>query len=379
MPLPSRGGKGKTQDRLERLLAQRYESLAGKSLESGGEVAGPELRAVERLARLRALADVAQPKKPNRLFAVSALVLTLGVVSFLLFVHVPSTEIEVETTVATAGFQVSEDATLTSDWRLAAAGVAGFRTATLPPFGGQPAQTLASDTPVRLEALPDTKSPGSITLAPIHVREQNSVVLQPNPDGSYRLHLRAAQLPVTLNVLGKVRVSGVAQGDITADWPAPKAFHIESGDSALDIDLVFMKGAETDLLPLLPVDRLSLFSVEQFGDGALAKSRLVSSILSGTLYFESLNSQERKLRENEELKLGGVKGVLRTVHLMPGKMAVRYEGAVRSLTTGGEPHVRNLMPSWLEFLRAQRPVELLWISTMYLFGLFMAALKWLKP
>ena len=125
----------------------------------------------------------------------------------------------------------------------------------------------------------------------------------------------------------------------------------------------------------LPVDRLALARVEQYGAG----SRQVSAILSGSLFFEELNGQEYKLRPAEGLRIElGKKGTLRTASLQPGKIALRYNGLVHGLWTSAGVEERSLMPNWFEYLRARQPVWLLLGTITAALGLAQSLLKWMK-
>jgi hypothetical protein len=129
---------------------------------------------------------------------------------------------------------------------------------------------------------------------------------------------------------------------------------------------------------MLPVDRLGFTKVLQFSQGEKSTTRQVSTILSGTLFYKEISGQDVKLRENEEIRMSGLKGVIRSGHLKPEALTLRYDGQIREMRRGFDVHGRNLMPNWLEFFKAQKPVELLWATALYLFGMVMAGLKWLK-
>lgn len=46
------------------------------------------------------------------------------------------------------------------------------------------------------------------------------------------------------------------------------------------------------------------------------------------------------------------------------------------MTSGDGAERRSLMPTWLELLRAQHGLGLLWGSTLYLAGVAMGVLRW---
>jgi hypothetical protein len=48
------------------------------------------------------------------------------------------------------------------------------------------------------------------------------------------------------------------------------------------------------------------------------------------------------------------------------------------MVTGSADNPQNLMPTWLEWLKAQHGLSLLWGSTFYLFGLALTVSRWFK-
>jgi hypothetical protein len=367
-------------DPLRTLLAERLDAIAAKARQSGG-IEKADLEPVESLARLCALADTAKPKKTNPVLGGTVLLVTMGAATFLMFGHIPVTEIETETALTSVTFRIPRPTAIMGGWRVRSLGISGFDEVALPAIQDQPERTAQTSSPFRIEALDSKKSPGSVSLAPIHVAVNTLVTLEPSSKKGYRMLLKVEKgstLQLQVNVLGSVRFSGLDSPDVAATLRVPRGIAVTAGAAPLDLALEFPDDEDPSFLPLLPVDRLGFINVEEFGDGTELETRVVSSILSGTLYYESLDGRERKLRENEEIHLSGLKGVIRSIRLKPGNLVLRYDGAVRGIVSGSEAHAHNLMPSWLEFLKAQRPVELLWATGMYLFGMVMAALKWFK-
>jgi hypothetical protein len=55
-------------------------------------------------------------------------------------------------------------------------------------------------------------------------------------------------------------------------------------------------------------------------------------------------------------------------------LSLNFHGWVRGMRTESE----NLMPTWLEWLRARHGLSLFWGTAVYLFGLGLAGVKWVK-
>jgi hypothetical protein len=96
------------------------------------------------------------------------------------------------------------------------------------------------------------------------------------------------------------------------------------------------------------------------------------------LYFASLNGVSRSLRAGEILRLEDPRGEIRTLRLEDEVVALDFQGRVRGISSGSDDSRQNLMPTWLDWLRAQHGLSLLWGTTFYLFGIGLAALRWFK-
>jgi hypothetical protein len=133
---------------------------------------------------------------------------------------------------------------------------------------------------------------------------------------------------------------------------------------------------QAPMVPQLQVGDLSVLRIDQFfGPGRTLVTRL-STILSGTLFFESLNGEERHLHGGEELQFERSTGELRTLELEADRIAWKFHGRVRGMTTGTGEGRRSLMPTCLEWLRARHGLTLLWGTSVYVFALIAGALRW---
>ena len=132
------------------------------------------------------------------------------------------------------------------------------------------------------------------------------------------------------------------------------------------------------MTPQVPIERLAMRRVDEFGDRGLSIVRTVSTIVSGTLFFESLNGLRRPLQSGEALRFERSSGEMRTVQLEPGHLTMGFNGWVSGMKTGSDESPRSLMPTWLDWLRARHGLSLLWGTSVYLFGIGLAVVKWFK-
>ena len=354
-------------DPLRDLLGKKLAEAKAKALT--GELAKEDVDAADRVAKLAAMQEAQDRVGPSR--GMMCLIgLGLALVCLLLFRREGETSVELEATANALAFHLPAAAPLTKSWVLSSAGVLGYAQASFDE--GEPDVIPPGPGTVLLEALPDPKNAGSLTLAGIETAGQATVAVEPRPEGEYRVHISSPGTKLTLTAHGRVRLNRAKEFRFTG---APKDFVFTLGETPVDLDLGLGQEKEPDLQMQLPVDRLALARVEQYGAG----SRQVSAILSGSLFFEELNGQEYKLRPAEGLRIElGKKGTLRTASLQPGKIALRYNGLVHGLWTSAGVEERSLMPNWFEYLRARQPVWLLLGTITAALGLAQSLLKWMK-
>jgi hypothetical protein len=160
------------------------------------------------------------------------------------------------------------------------------------------------------------------------------------------------------------------------DFKIPKSLTFDTDPAGTNLDLVFETGANVaaGFSPQLSVHRLSLSRIDEFNTPAGTLVQAVSTILSGMVYFESLDGAKYPLRPQELLRFEDVQGTIRTLQLVDGRINLNFRGRMRGMSTGWGEHPRDLMPTYLEWLQARHGLSLLWGSTLYVFGM-LAALR----
>jgi hypothetical protein len=149
-----------------------------------------------------------------------------------------------------------------------------------------------------------------------------------------------------------------------------------SDNRQIDIDLILSPAVKGKFSRQLLVDSLSLFSIEEQVDIEKTVVKRLSSILSGTLYFEELGGKKQLLRSGQELHFDYSTGEIRTITLKDGNIVLAFHGNVRGMATGSSNNRISLMPTYLEWLSARHGLSLLWGTTLYFFGLITSILNW---
>ena len=231
---------------------------------------------------------------------------------------------------------------------------------------------------VRLSSRRDGTRDGTITLAGIAVPAKTVGSLRyggvPN---RFRLSLAAADLDVRADVQGPV-TAAVAGGDVQEmDFDVPQAVDLRGG-SETNLDLRFRDIEDSGFSPQFEVDALSFVRIDERRDTEHSAVRELSTVVSGTLYMESLNGEKRELRPAELLQFSGVAGDILAMRLTPDHVSLRFQGQVSDIVAGTPQSRRSLMPTLLEWARAQHGVSLLWGGSLYMFGIVVSLLRWLK-
>jgi hypothetical protein len=376
--------QGSSRSQLRELLRRQTETIGEEAVRSGGQVSAEQVETLGRLARLIEISAIAKPRPARKLWYPPAmLALTLLILSAVFFARLPETEIELDLTLSELSFGVPATQVVVEEASLSALGASGLREIRLPWMGTRDAEALVApdgaESAIQLAVASAADRRGTLNLEPITAPAGTRVWLRhtgiPN---QYRVSLKDAKLNLHANVHGPVLMALPGTPAEHFDAVSPKAIVLEPGSGVLDLDLTFQDLSRGSPWPPISVNHLSFFHVDQLGDTDRSVVRRVSTILSGTLYLESLDGLQRVLRTGEEIRFGQTRGEIRAMRLHEDRINLRFRGHVRDMRAGSEGDPRSLMPTWLEWLRARHGLSLLWGSTFYVFGLIIAALRWLR-
>ena len=352
-------------ERRARLAADVERTLDAIDAE-GARVPSDDVDALQRRASLVDLLDRLRPRpaRKRRWPAALAFVVTLAIVSVLTTVRLPRADVELDAEVGEFSFRLPIDQSLTDGVALRAFGIAGATRVDA---------ERASDDPTGALQLRVGRAgcEGSITLDGIVFPKGSRVLLHAvGSPARVQWVTTAPDAQVHLTLDGCVEVNGRARNDGVRDLT------LRFGRD--DVDLA-MEAATPPLAfkPIIRAGDLSLARVEKVARGDDTLVRPLSTLLSGTLVFPSLDTS-RKLRFAEAVRFTGDDGELRSIEVGDGRLRIRYHAAVGDVTTGAADEPRSLMPTWLEWLQTNHSVSLLWGSALGLFGWFLALSRWWK-
>jgi hypothetical protein len=298
---------------------------------------------------------------------------TLAAVSLLLLVTVRETEVELDLVVSELRFTLAERQQLSETLQLgalAASGLAGAALPDAPPDAGGAAR-------VQLRALDRSGHSGTITLAPVVGAAGAEVTLRTSDvPNELRLSVKGVDGNVRADVSGTISVLLPRQVKLTIDAASPQAVSLAPGAGDVDFDLVMLDPGVSPIAPALAISSLALVRIDEVSQGGRSAVRRTSTLHSGSVFYDELAGRELRLRAREALRFSEVRGEIRAVRFTEGRLAVNFHGRVRGMASGSLDHPRDLMPSWLEWLRANQPLALLWGTALYLFGMLTTVSQW---
>jgi hypothetical protein len=361
------------------LLARKVRVLIENAIRTDGHIPAEEVQNLEHLARLVEICEAEDrlPKPRKRWPVIAVLSATLAILSVLLFARVPQTEIELELSLSEVGFVLPTQQVLTDVLDVSAIGISGLREVRLPRARERPAVNQSEGvSAISLSVVSNGDRQGAVTLAPLTPSAGTRVwVRHTSLAHQYELSLNGGMV-LHVGVNGPVRIGLPGAPAEPFDFDSPKPIILRPDSGEVTLSLTLPSGSQSTFSRQLSASDLSLFRIEHYSELERTLVHRVSTILSGTLYLESLNGRRHPLRPGEALHLKGVHGVIRTFRLLEDSIALTFHGHVTEMRAGYGKNPRSLMPTYLDWLQARHGLSLLWGTTIYLVGLLAGALRW---
>jgi hypothetical protein len=353
------------------------------ALRSDGNVSDEQNQQLIRLRSLIELRDAIEPPVRKRWPVAVVLVGTLVLVSALFFARVSTTAIEMDLKLTEVSFLMPTEQRLTQKEGIDVLeiGVSGLESGSIPRNSDREEQVVVAPDEkglgLRLVASTEGEQKGSLNLATIIAPPQTRVRMQSSTSSEHRIRMLMLGTNPELRIEadGSVllgQANGPAQ-DIKVDQ---QAFVLKGGKNEVDIDFAYTDVRQNMFSSPLSIADLSLLQVDTIQNDEKTVARRESTILSGTLIFESLNGREQKLRPRETITLTQAEGQIRSLNIRDDGIDLKFVGRVRDIRTGADSNSRSLMPTLLEWLKAHHSLSLLWGSVFYVFGLIIGVLRW---
>jgi len=362
----------------KRSIVKEIEELTRSSISSGNPPSEKVMTRLERMARLLEIHKLFRPP-PKRWPVIAILASILLIVTSLLYFRLGRTEIELDLNVAEISFKLvgKNEQIITDAFRISEIDISGLDEIRLPRVF-QSKQTVQNST-VQIVSGDRQEGRGKLTLASLVLPAETTVTIRhgdmPN---EFLFIFRGQPLGLNITAQGLGEFSLLNELPREYDFTTPKVFRFKSGHDRLRLRLLFADATKIEFYERIDVQSLTFSSIEHFADVDRTLYREVSSIKDGTLYYKALQGQPTALRAGEPIHFSQSEGFIRELRLYADRISLKFHGHVRGMVTGTIENPINLMPTWLEYLRANHSLAILWGSVVSIFSLVLVALRWLR-
>jgi|SRR5579871_1153329 len=372
---PNPAPSGKEKGDFEQLLRDHIRA-ARESAAEAGEVPAEQVESIARLKELIEISRFLAPKPRHRRWpVVGTLLLALVLASFLFFDRMRTADVEMDVKASEVAFQLSRPYKLWDRLSVSAAGVSGVKEIELAAPANETGGS-SSDTQFKVQTESKGRQQGFANLEPLELPARVIVRLQKTSvPHQYRLSFQSKGIEIRVDTSGPAAILRPGAPPAHFDSAIPQSVGSLSGPDAVDLDFTPTQTITGVFFQEVPIERLFVSRVEQYADNDQTMVRRVSTVLSGSTYFEALGT-ETVMRPAEELLIGSAVGEIRTLSLEDKDIVLKFHGKVMGLTTGYEGTARNIMPTRLEWLRAEHGLPLLWGAAVYLFTMAAAIIRW---
>jgi hypothetical protein len=351
-------------------LRERFEGqvrTVAAAAHASGEVAKDDLEQLDDLHRLLAHAE-ALPRRQlaPRILPAALFLVLLSLLSVALFHHLARCQVELDLTVSRLGFQLDREQALFDPLALAA---------------------LALRRSGRLEILPDIRAAADVSLRPV-VPAAGQITLGPlRLPAATRVDLEACTRaqPCAIGLGGQeIEISGSLKGrflletagaQTTLDVPSARGLRLLGNPSGLTVEAALAPGQSWQPLANLHVHGFTLDQLSEHPTPGAGYARPLSALKRGAIRFTDLPGLHRTLRRRERIDID-FDGWIDELSFAQGSLRLIASGTANRIQSASGEERQDLMPTELDWWRQRHGLSLLWGSTIYLFTLALALLRW---
>ncbi|MCP4548469.1 MAG: hypothetical protein GY835_18585 [bacterium] len=353
-------------------LAEQIDRLADTAVESDGEIPEKGIADVERLARLCILLERKRRRTWSWIFTVLFVGLTLC--APLGFLRLSSTGITLDVISSSVSFRLREELSIIQSATLTTVDASAARNVELPLVGNDGKRRLGhadgdrftiqvdqqhapEGTAIGLSGL---RLPKGTVLSIDKAAENRSVRLVLLPDDHGPATEVPAPITMNLSVVDHLLLRASAGAPVPCTYEQPSAIAVELAKPPLQLDLIPLLPTSILLASNFRIDKLDLVDRRETLPELGVEAHHVSQIREGELIIEGIkgDSANHRLRDFEPLTLRGVNGVIQRAELTDDGISILFRGTVEDLTTGVGEYRRDLMPTWVEWFNASKPLLL---------------------
>lgn len=164
----------------------------------------------------------------------------------------------------------------------------------------------------------------------------------------------------------------------TVRLTTPQRLSATAGVAGLDLILEPRPVEQSWLATPLRVSALNFHTLDERDAGNGTLVRQMSTLTAGTVQFEELANRVVRVRPGEALRWAALTGDVLELRSGEAGIELALQGEVQGLRTGSVRHPRDLMPTWLDWLRDNQAASLYWAAVISGFGMLAAVRRWWK-
>ena len=300
---------------------------------------------------------------------------TIGVLTLFLHLgHVASTDIRMELSVSELNFTLPQQQVVTEIIKLSSIGASGLANVHVSGESPQPEGEIeGSSSAVLLSADTSNNDIGTITLDALSLPAGMRIgVRHTDVTNEYRFSLQGKPIDVPIQVNGSIKMISPPNPAEVLNFTSPGLIKLQATKDGVDLDLKLQPAANRIFPKVIAADSISLLRIDENYDDENSTVRTVSTILSGTIYFESLDDKKQVLLPGQQIQFKKSSGTINTLKLHEDKIAVNFTGTVSGLTTGENNDPKTLMPTYLQWLNSKVNLTLLVVVILLVMGILFA-------
>lgn len=298
--------------------------------------------------------------------AIITLVIAGLLALFLHLGHLSTTEIRMELSVSEMNFTLPQQQVVTNIMKLSSIGVSGLENVQI--LTGVASE--GSSSAVLLSVDTTNSHSGSITVDALSLPSGMRIGIR-NTDvtGEYRFFLQGKAIDLPVQVNGSIKMISPPNPPVVLNYTSPGLITLQAAKEGIDLDLNFQSSANRIFPGLIPADSISLLRIDENYDDESSTVRTVSTILSGTMYFEKLGGKKQVLLPGQQIQFKKSHGTIHKLELFDDHIAINFVGTVSGLTSGDINNRTSLMPTYLQWLNSRVSLSLLVVIVLFVSGI----------
>ena len=309
-------------------------------------------------------------------------VITLTLLAvFLHLTHISSTRIRMELSVSEVNFTLPQQQVVTNIMKLSSVGASGLENIGLPAVKRLVELSAGdSSSAVFLSVDTTTGTSGSLAIDALPLTAGTRIGFR-NTDvrGEYRLSLQGKAFTVPVQADGVIKIILPPHRPEIVNLAGPGIIYLQSGKDGLDLDIDLLSSSEKIFPAPIEVDSISLLRIDENFDNEVPIVRTVSTVLSGTITFESHGGKKLSIPPGKQVRFKSSPGTISTLEQFEDHLSLTFVGNVSGMTTGDNNNTHiNIMPTYLDSLKSRLGLPLLMLIVLLILGSVIALPHFLR-